>query len=57
MTREFVCLKDWNIDSGTYFKKGRVYKGKVYNNGKSVKMYGERGVVVNFHVGSEYFNI
>lgn len=53
----YKCLKDWKIESGIYFKKGNVYKGKAYNNGNSVKMQGEAGIVVNFHKGSEYFNI
>jgi hypothetical protein len=55
--KEYVCLKDWTIDSGTYFEKDKTYKGKPYNDGKSVLMYGEVGMNINFHVGSEYLNI
>jgi hypothetical protein len=54
---EYLCLKSWTIDSGTYFEKGKSYKGKAFNDGKSVKMYGECGMVINFHVGSDYFSI
>lgn len=55
--KKYLCLKDWSIESGTYFEKGETYKGQPYNNSKSVKMYGEVGMVINFHSGSEYFNI
>lgn len=54
---KFECLKDWTIKSGTYFEKGKEYKGWIHNDGKSVKMIGELGMAVNFHEGSEYFNI
>lgn len=53
----YLCLKDWTIDSGTYFVKGKKYQGKAYNEGKSVKMYGEARMIIHFHVGSEYFSI
>jgi hypothetical protein len=55
--KEYVCLKDWQIDSGVYFEKSKTYKGKPYNDGKSVRMNGEVGMEINFHVGSDYFNI
>lgn len=55
--KEFLCLKDWEIDSGIYFEKGKIYKGKPYNESKSVRMIGEVGMEIDFHVGSEYFNI
>lgn len=55
--KEYLCIKDWTIDSGTYFKKGKTYKGMPYNDGKSVRMHGEVGMEINFHVGSDYFNI
>lgn len=55
--KEYLCLKDWKIDSGIYFEKGNFYKGKPFNNGNSVEMYGEVGMVINFHIGSDYFNI
>lgn len=55
--KKYLCLKDWTIESGTYFEKGKEYEGVPYNDGKSVKMYGEVGMNVNFHAGSEYFKI
>lgn len=55
--KSYLCLKDWEIDSGIYFQEGKTYKGKVYNDGKSVEMQGEVGMKINFHEGSEYFNI
>lgn len=55
--KDYVCLKDWTIDSGTYFIEGKTYKGKPYNNGKSVEMHGECGLVINFHMASLYFHI
>lgn len=55
--KEYECMKDWTIESGTYFEKGKKYMGHVYNDGKSVKMIGELGMAVNFHEGSEYFKI
>lgn len=57
MNQQYLCTKDWAIDSGTYFKKGTYYEGKSYRNGKSAKIKGELGIVVNFHEGSEYFNV
>lgn len=54
---KFMCLKDWKVESGVYFEKGKEYKGIIYNEGKSVKMQGELGMVINFHEGSEYFKI
>lgn len=57
MKQKYLCIKDWEIDSGIYFEKGKYYEGMSYNNGKSVKMYGEVGMVINFHEGSEYFTI
>lgn len=55
--KSYLCLKDWEIDSGIYFQEGKTYKGKVYNDGKSVEMQGEVGMKINFHEVSEYFNI
>jgi len=57
MKKRYLCIKDWKIESGTYYEKGKYYFGKPYNNGNSVKMHGEVGMVVNFHKGSEYFQI
>lgn len=57
MKQQYLCIKDWTIDSGTYFKKGKSYEGKPYRNGKSAKIKGEVGMVVDFHEGSEYFNV
>lgn len=57
MKKRYLCLKNWKLDSRTYFEKGKFYKGIPYNEGKSVKMYGEGGMVINFHHGSEYFKI
>ena len=57
MKQRYLCLKDWKTDSGLYFQKGKYYDGKPYNNGDSVKMYGEVNMKVNFHKGSEYFKI
>ena len=57
MKPTYLCLKDWEIDSGIYFEKGKYYFGTPYNNGDSVRMYGEVGMVVNFHQGSNYFQI
>jgi hypothetical protein len=56
-TVELECLKDWTIESGTYFEKGKKYNGFVYNDGKSIKMIGELGMEINFHEGSEYFSL
>ncbi|UUV25937.1 MULTISPECIES: hypothetical protein [Lysinibacillus] len=56
-SQQYLCIKDWKVDSGIYFEKDKHYKGVPYNNGKSVKMYGEVGMVINFHQGSDYFNI
>lgn len=55
--KDYICLKDWIIDNVTYFKKGNKYKGKPYNNGKSVAMIGESRMEINFHSGSEYFHM
>lgn len=55
--KSYTCKKDWETDSGVYYKKGESYIGKPFNNGKSVKMRGEAGMIVNFHVGSDYFDI
>lgn len=57
MKQQYLCIKDWTIDSGTYFKKGEYYEGKPFRNGKSAKIKGEVGMVVDFHQGSEYFAI
>lgn len=57
MKRKFLCIKDWKVESGTYFERGKCYEGKTYNNGESVLMYGEVGMKINFHKGSEYFDI
>ncbi len=57
MKKDYVCQKDWTIDSGTYYEKGKTYKGVPYNEGRSVKMYGECGMTINFHIGSDYFNV
>lgn len=57
MKQIYLCIKDWKIESGVYFEEGKEYKGAPYDDGKSVKMYGEVGMVINFHTGSEYFNI
>lgn len=57
MKQKYLCIKDWEIESGIYFEKGKYYEGRPYNDGKSVKMYGEVGMIINFYEGSEYFNI
>lgn len=57
MKQTYLCLKNWKIDSGVYFEKDKQYIGTPYNNGNSVKMYGEVGMIINFHKGSEYFQI
>lgn len=58
MKQKYLCVKDWEIDGGIYFKKGKYYEGKPYNNGDSVKMKGEGvGMYINFHKGSDYFEI
>lgn len=57
MTKQYLCVKNWEIESGIYFEEGKFYEGRPYNNGKSVEMYGEVGMNINFHEGSEYFNI
>lgn len=55
MKQRYLCIKDWEIESGVYYKQGEYYNGIPYNNGNSVKMYGEVGMVINFHKGSEHF--
>lgn len=55
--KKYLCLKDWKIESGVYFEKGKEYEGTPCNDGKSVKMYGEVGMKVNFHEGSDYFEV
>jgi hypothetical protein len=57
MKQRYLCIKDWKIDSEIYFENGKYYKGIPYNKGDSVKMYGEVGMVINFHIGSDYFQI
>lgn len=57
MKKKYLCIKNWETDSGVYFEKGKYYEGKPYKNGKSVKMYGEVGMIINFHKGSDYFEI
>ncbi|PYE51441.1 hypothetical protein HUB98_05485 [Paenibacillus barcinonensis] len=57
MKQKYLCIKDWKIDSGTYFRKDEYYKGAPFNNGESVKMFGLVGMTINFHKGSDYFHI
>lgn len=52
-----MCVKNWESNSTIYFEKGKQYIGYSYNKGKSVKMHGESGWVINFHEGSKYFDI
>lgn len=55
--REYLCMQDWGIDSGIYFEKGKKYEGIPSKDGRSVKMFGEVGMVITFHEGSKYFKI
>lgn len=57
MKEKYLCVKNWEIISGIYFEKDKYYEGTPFNNGKSVRMKGEAGMVINFHKGSEYFEI
>lgn len=53
----YLCQKDWKLNSIVYFKSGRTYQGTRNAVDKSVKMYGDFGVVTSFLPGSEYFAI
>jgi hypothetical protein len=55
MKRKYLCVKNWEVDSGIYFKKGNYYDGKLSNNKTVIKMNGEVGMVINFQTDSEYF--
>lgn len=57
MKEQFMCLKNWEIESGIYFEVGKVYEGIRFNDGSSVRMYGEVGMVINFGKDSDYFKI
>lgn len=57
MKKKYLCKKDWKLNDKTYFQEGKYYEGKLYNNQNSVQMYGEFGIKINFHKGSEYFDI
>lgn len=53
----FECKNDWIAYGVVYFERGKSYKGKYFNDRKSVKMYGDSRMKVDFHVGSDYFDI
>lgn len=53
----FECKKDWITNGVVYFERGKSYKGKYFNDRKSVKMYGDSRMKVDFHAGSDYFDI
>lgn len=55
--QQYLCVKDWKIEGHTHFEKGKYYTGKPYNNGDSVEVKSEVGKKINFHKGSEYFDI
>lgn len=62
MKQKYLCLKDFKMNNVVYFEKGKYYEGKQIKNGigngvKSVKMTGELAMRVDFHTGSDYFDI
>lgn len=55
--REYICMQDWEIESGVYFEKGKKYEGIPSKDGTSVRMFGEVGMVITFHEGNRHFKI
>ncbi|WCK57471.1 hypothetical protein PP175_25740 (plasmid) [Aneurinibacillus sp. Ricciae_BoGa-3] len=62
MKQKYLCLKDFKMSNVIYFEKGKYYDGKekknnIGNGVKSATITGEFAKRVDFHTGSEYFNI
>ncbi|WP_342487306.1 hypothetical protein NSQ30_10630 [Bacillus sp. FSL R7-0651] len=55
--REYICMQDWEIESGVYFENGKKYEGIPSKDGTSVKMFGEVGMLITFHEGNRHFKI
>lgn len=57
MIRRYLCLQDWEIESGVYYEEGEYYEGIPSSDGSSAEITGEAGMVVTFYRNNEFFHI
>lgn len=54
---KYECVKYWGAKGYVFFEKGSVYTGETYNEGKSIMMFGEHGIMLYFMAENDYFRL